>query len=166
MPDTNIGSIIMKHTRLFLFIIAVFVLCSCEKNVDDRQGDVPKNPSTVWLLGLQVTKIPREGRYYECKIPGCSLSPKQLKNEDIPYYFRIDGGKLIDASWEISVYHICHQPINICSFNSNSILVEPDTLLKNFLVPNFHELDSLNFPQEIKFNENGIAGTLIIKYVK
>ena len=156
----------MKHTKLILFIVATLVLCSCEKNVDNRLGSVPNNPSTAWLLGIQVTKIPQEGNYYDCKIPGYSFSPKQLKNEDIPYYFRIDGGKLIDAAWEISVNHICHQPINICSFDSNLTLAEPDTLLKNFLVPNFHELDSLSFPQKIEFNENGIAGKLIIKYVE
>lgn len=154
----------MKHTKLFLIIAAALVLCSCEKKVDDRQGDVPNNPGTAWLLGLQITKIPQEGRYYECKVPGCSLSPKQLANEDIPYYFKIEGGKLIDASWEISAYHISHQLINICSFDSISILAEPDTLLRNYPVPDFHELDSLKFPQEIKFDTNGLTGKLIITY--
>lgn len=147
----------MKHSSLCLFILAAIIFSSCEKPVDDRQRPVSETPHTVWLLGVQVTKIPYDGKY-GCSAPGHNFSPVELNNENLPYYYRIDGAVYLGKAGDQKgpFYVTFYSAVDSTTTNQELYPTE---------IPQLYELDKIGSPQEVSFSENGMQGKFIIRYV-
>ena len=161
----------MKNKLLPLLVIAAMMFSSCENTIDDRERSVPADPSTAWLLSVQLTKIPQDGLYYSCvEMNTANPQPEYMHtfvtdttitSKDLPILWKIEGGQLLNKEDEMHA-------ISIMS-------IEPETgnqtILLNQPIPTLNQLRTypsdkyaLHFPTRLHYEENGVECTLIFRY--
>lgn len=183
----------MKNKFLVLLFSSVLLL-SCEGLQDDRNRPVPTNPSTTWLLSVELDRLPPFTDAFECiverdtfrvsdiklptllKIPGASLYSKgEAKKVTITTIYKdsITVAMEFDAPYEP---HITIEPIKI---KVDSIVLDTTSVLDALgidslvVIPITHKKDSIvfdttyHYPQKVQFKDDlnlGIEGYFHYRY--
>lgn len=161
----------MKH-NFFPFLLAVILLTACENKIDDRERPVPQNPQIAWLLSVQLTKIPQAGLYYSfAEINTANPQPQYMhvfatnttiSSKDLPILWKIDGGQRLDKEDEIHAFSILS--IDPLTETPTPLLIQPIPTLDQLKAYPISKKDTVSYPTKIRYEENGVACTLIFRY--
>ena len=162
----------MKNKLFPLLIIAAIMFSSCENKIDERERSVPADPSTAWLLRVQLTKIPQNGLYYSCVEMNTAnpqpeymhtfVTDKAITSKDLPILWKIEGGQLLNK--EDEVHAISIMSIDPETGNTAILLAQSIPTFNQLKAFPISENDTLRCPTKLQCKENGVECTLIFRY--
>lgn len=163
----------MKLLKIFPFIALAILFASCEKVEDDRNRPVPNDPKTVWLLSVEVDELPSDVEAYSCAVFNVNnandVNVFTRTEVKLPELLKISGGKYLGTTYMKNdrAYAASFFKINTQATDSADLLTPLCTIIVptcSDLLKEYKENEKIEYPQKIKFDENGVKGYLHLRY--